>query len=105
MTTPTLLFLLALISSGSAFSVKYSGSPAERDPFIVQRESTSNHDLSFNSLDEYLPVNLERAKQCADHFGECSVEEMEALRNSKFRIVEAPRNTTVQHWLDNIATL
>lgn len=85
MTTPTLLFLLALISSGSAFSVKYSGSPAERDPFIVQRESTSNHDLSFNSLDDYLPVNLERAKQCADHFGECSVEEMEALRNNLHR--------------------
>jgi hypothetical protein len=31
---------------------------------------------------EPVDFDLERAKQCAEHFGECSVEEMERLRDS-----------------------
>jgi hypothetical protein len=33
---------------------------------------------------EPIDFDLERAKQCAENFGSCSVEEMEMLRDSKF---------------------
>lgn len=41
-------------------------------------------DLTFNPLEGYQGVDLERARHCADNFGACSVEEMEFLKQSKF---------------------
>jgi hypothetical protein len=40
-------------------------------------------DLSFNPLEGYQGVDMDRARHCADNFGACSVEEMEFLKQSK----------------------
>lgn len=39
--------------------------------------------ITVNPMEGYKGVDLARAKECAEHFGECSVEEMEDLRKSE----------------------
>jgi hypothetical protein len=49
--------------------------------------STKDKDLTFNRTEGYpQSVDVARAKECAEHFGECSVEEMDNLRKSECNI-------------------
>ncbi len=41
------------------------------------------HGLAYDPMEDYQSIDMERAKQCAENFGECSIEEMEHLRNSE----------------------
>jgi hypothetical protein len=40
--------------------------------------------LAVNPLEEFQTVDMDRVKDCAEHFGKCSVKELEHLRSSKF---------------------
>jgi hypothetical protein len=63
--------------------------------FLVQRErgvsiKSALHDydpkgrhITFNPLEGYQSVDLARAKECAENFGKCSVQEMEQIKSSK----------------------
>ena len=41
------------------------------------------HHITINPMEGYKGVDVERARECAEHFGKCSVEEIEQLKNSK----------------------
>ena len=70
----TRLLLLTLPFAATAFSP------------LQQHNKVSTHLASVleDSKLEPIDFDLERAKQCAENFGSCSVEEMEMLRDSKF---------------------
>lgn len=51
-------------------------------PHTAFIRKTSLASVLEDSKLEPVDFDLERAKQCAEHFGECSVEEMERLRDS-----------------------
>jgi hypothetical protein len=69
-----------LSASVSAFQV----TPHDRMRLsLVVFSTSSDSDLYFNTMDNFNAVNVERAKDCAEHFGECSVQEMEDLKESE----------------------
>jgi hypothetical protein len=74
--------LLILFSTAIAFAPM----PKSRQSRLVLHgyEETGGHHISFNPMEGYKPVNEKRARECAEHFGECSVDEMEHLRDSEF---------------------
>lgn len=43
------------------------------------RAATKKHELTSD-------IDIGHAKYCADHFGECSLEEMESIRNGEYSI-------------------
>ena len=78
--TCTLLFL-SIPSTTLAFSALLPRQQHRRRTVIV---FTTEKDLTFNPAEGYRSVNLPRANYCAEHFGVCSLEEIEDLRDSKF---------------------
>ena len=74
------LLLAILASTASAFHVlprsRYGGR-------VILQATKESEDLTFNPAEGYKGVDLARAKECADNFGKCSVEEIEELRSSK----------------------
>jgi hypothetical protein len=78
-----LAFLLFVASTASAFQVSPKSKSGRCCRLVLCNVDEKEHQLSFNAMEGYKSVDLARAKDCADHFGKCSVEEMEQLRNSK----------------------
>ena len=76
--TPTILSLACLATTTSAFLVQ-----SKKSALTIAPVSKSENDLAFNPLDGLGPIDMERAHYCAEHFGECSVEEMEELFNGE----------------------
>ena len=62
----------------TAFQPRPSGH--NRRLVILKAEDKS---LTFNPMEGYQSIDLKRAKECAEHFGKCSVEEMEQLKDSE----------------------
>lgn len=86
MTTRYLSSLLILFSTAMAFApMPKSKSTSRRSLLVVHgsRFDEAGHHISFNPMEGYQPVNEKRARECAEHFGECSVEEMQYLRDSE----------------------
>ena len=50
---------------------------------VALQSSEDDHHIAFNPMAGYKSVDLDRAKDCAEHFGQCTVEEMQELRDSK----------------------
>jgi len=66
------------------------------DAFVVQprhpavssltaKFDKEGHHITINPMEGYKGVDVERARECAENFGECSVEEIEQLKNSKYK--------------------
>jgi hypothetical protein len=78
--------LLILVSTAMAFA-PMPKSKSLHSRLVLHdgaRFDEAGHHISFNPMEGYQPVNEKRAKECAEHFGECSVAEMEFLRDSEF---------------------
>jgi hypothetical protein len=85
MLTRFLPSMLILFSTAMAFApMPKSKSLHSRLVLHGSRFDEAGHHTSFNPMEGYQPVNEKRAKECAGHFGECSVDEMEFLRDSEF---------------------
>ena len=54
-------------------------------PSMFALYDKEGHHITINPMDGFKGVDMERARVCAEHFGECTVEEMEALKSSKCR--------------------
>ena len=52
-------------------------------PSMFALYDKEGHHITINPMDGFKGVDMERARVCAEHFGECTVEEMEALKSSK----------------------
>jgi hypothetical protein len=74
-------FVLILFSTAMAFAPMPK---SRRSRLVLHDYDKTGHHISFNPMEGYKPVNEKRAKECAEHFGECSVEEMEYIRDSEF---------------------
>ena len=68
-----LAFALFVVASTDAFVVRLPHSPSVIALASLVRPMAGNNEA----------VDINRAKQCAENFGECSVEELEFLKNSK----------------------
>lgn len=76
-----ILFQLLLLSPfASSFFVRPM---VDRGPRVICDVDANAHDLTYNPMEDYQSVDMDRAKQCAENFGVCSVEEMENLRDSE----------------------
>lgn len=75
-----ILVLLTGAPFASSFFVKPIG---RRTRTIISDVEKDTHGLAYDPMEDYQSVDMDRAKVCAENFGECSVEEMERLRNSK----------------------
>lgn len=73
------LVLLSCAPFASSFVVKPMAGTARVVMYDVDEK---DHDLMYNPMDDYQSVDMDRAKRCAENFGECSIEEMEHLRDS-----------------------
>jgi hypothetical protein len=80
MTMKILLLSSVLLSAATAFHVMPQSMQTSRRWAL--KDVDEKH-LSFNPLEGYQGVDVNRAKECAEHFGKCSVEEMEELYNSE----------------------
>lgn len=75
----SITLLLAFLGEALAFHVV----PSTR--VVTRLESATSHEnnhLNFNPMEGYRSVDMARAKECAEHFGECSLEEIQDLRDS-----------------------
>ena len=80
-----LLAALLASSSADAFVVHPQINQAVRRLAPVSAlYDKEGHHIAINPMDGFKGVDLERARVCAEHFGECTVEEMEVLKSSKF---------------------
>lgn len=69
---------------GAPFASSFFVKPlAGRARVVMYDVDKDGHDLTYNPMEDYQSVDMKRAQQCAENFGECSVEEMEQLRDSK----------------------
>ena len=57
-----------------------------KSPSVHAFDPKSKH-ITYNPYEGYQSIDMNRAKECAENFGKCSVPEMEFLRNSKFEIL------------------
>jgi hypothetical protein len=81
---PRFLTLLTLFPVGvAAFTVR----PQISSPFVVLKASNKydekGHHITMNPMEGYKGVDVERARDCAEHFGKCSAQEIEDLKSSK----------------------
>jgi hypothetical protein len=61
--------------------------PHRSGRLVVLSGTKEDSDLTFDRMEGYpQSVDFARAKECAEHFGECSVEEMDILRKSECNI-------------------
>lgn len=74
-------------TSSDAFVVKPRNAISAVCRQAYKYEDAKEHHVTFNPMEGYQSVNEQRARECAEHFGQCSVEEMEQLRESKFTSV------------------
>jgi hypothetical protein len=86
MLTRFLPSLFILSSTAMAFAPMPKSKSLLRSRLVLHggRFDEAGHHISFNPMEGYQPVNEKRARECAEHFGECSVDEMEFLRDSEF---------------------
>lgn len=73
--------LLASSSTGGSGSSSSSSSPT------AEGDKNLQHHIEYNPMAGYQGVDLDRAKECAEHFGECTVDEMALLRESMYSFV------------------
>ena len=59
---------------------------ATASAFHVQVPRTHCRLVVLHETKQEVPMNKERAQYCAEHFGECSVEEMEQMRECEYSI-------------------
>jgi hypothetical protein len=83
MVTRFLTTLLVLSSTASAFVPKPKKPRSISGLILHEYEDKKGYQISFNPMEGYKSVNEKRAKECAETFGKCSVEEMASLRDSK----------------------
>jgi hypothetical protein len=83
MLTHFLPSLLIIFSTATAFA-PMPKSKSRRSRLVLHGYDEASRHISFNPMEGYQPVNEKRARECAEHFGECSVAEMEHLRDSEF---------------------
>jgi hypothetical protein len=82
MLTPFIWLILTGTPFVSSFVVKPVGLGGRARTVMYDIEKDT-HSLAYDPMEDYQSVDMERAKQCAENFGECSIEEMEHLRNSE----------------------
>jgi hypothetical protein len=93
------LVLWCLIAPAEGFGTKDATTWTRRRPFVVVmplkasqlRTADPNPDaatvegdshIMFDPMEGYKGVDMARAHACADHFGQCTVDEMQELRDS-----------------------
>jgi hypothetical protein len=64
-----------------AFVVKPASRRETWTTFLKEYDAKSKH-LTFDPFEGYMGVDMERAKECADNFGKCSVEEMKLIKDN-----------------------
>jgi hypothetical protein len=78
---PCLLFFVLQLSS--AFHVQ----PAVRPAAMIKKPlcaTKGGGDMSFHTSGNFRnDVDMDRAKDCAEHFGKCSIKEMQQLKHGK----------------------
>lgn len=70
----------------SLFVVALSGATGFVPPAAHKRAATKAFNAAADSKStpfEPVDLDVERAKDCAEHFGKCSIEELEHLKASK----------------------
>jgi hypothetical protein len=75
-----LTIICCLISLSTAFHVERLPKPRTSRRFATTEEE---HHITFDPVAGYKGVDVERAKECAEHFGKCDVKEIQELRDSK----------------------
>lgn len=76
-----LLTFTLFVASADAFGVVQ---PRSRSfGALAAKFDKKGHHITVDPMDGNKVVDMNRAKHCAENFGECSVEEMEFLKNSK----------------------
>ena len=76
------ILLAALLVAADAFVVQPH--TASRSVFLSAQYDKKGHHITVSATDGFdSSVDVERARVCAEKFGECTVEEMEALKDSK----------------------
>ncbi|GAX18341.1 hypothetical protein FisN_23Hh235 [Fistulifera solaris] len=84
MLTRIICVILSGTSFASSFVVKPVGIGGKARTVMWDIEKDT-HGLAYDPMEDYQSIDMERAKQCAENFGECSIEEMEHLRNNLHR--------------------
>lgn len=74
------LLFVTLIGSTYGFFIKPHATQLMSSRIVV----TELKAISIKPLGESHAVDLDRAKDCAENFGKCSVQEIEQLKTSKF---------------------
>ena len=82
----TLLLLAATLESCVSFTVFHKSASSTA---LQSKES----DLAQSAADPFHLVNLdiEHAQDCADHFGKCSVAELQEIKEGELFLLEARR--------------
>jgi len=102
-----LVLPLCSISYTAAFLAPNSKSLQTTSPKFF---ATKDRHITFNPFEGYQAVDIDRAKECAENFGECSVQEIEQLRSNLHKermqnlvfsnsLVDQPSGETLGHFL------
>jgi hypothetical protein len=78
-----LLLTVALFLASTDAFVVVQQPYARRTGALAATYDKKGHHISVNPMEGNKSVDINRARECAENFGKCSIEEMEQIKNSK----------------------